>query len=124
MCLYINGWYHKDFKPVILSEDLQVWKCLRRSNNTSPLMGFKYTPGETYDQELKAIERDDGFVVTEGFHAYLRSLDAEWSRCAFDRQYCADIHSVRAFTIPAGSYVFLGEEGDIVSNHIKMDPLP
>lgn len=132
MCLWINSAVHPfDDKwnplPVMADQDTIVYKVFvlrSRPRSTarliSPYQGFEYIRGKVYRTKMEA--EADGAVI-EGFHSYLRSRKASGEAEMFNRTW----DGVNPFValkcvIPAGSKVFFGEDEDVVSNAIIIDP--
>lgn len=118
MCLYISRTHSKAIKT---RKDRTVYKALGLgvSLNMSPVFGFEYKPNTLVQSDLGKPTIDDNdqhlFVIHQGLHAY-RNLSFARSATFCDEK-------IVAMTIPKGSMVYIGIDGDIVSNALQTGSL-
>lgn len=123
MCLTIDIKKHPNLKPIILNEDMKVYKAVKTFGTNvkafySPYKGFEYVPGFHYYQtdklgRLKTSFKKDKFWnrtdIYEGLHSIYSIRYTDWLE---------NLGTVVGMIIPKGSYVYFGDSYDIVSNQL------
>jgi len=116
MCLVVSSNHrcvNGKFVPVAATKDLLVFKIVRLNeidplHSYSQFCNFQYAANTLYKKrKLRPVKE---VVFGAGFHAYL---------CRPYAYHCSYGTKRVEFIIPAGSTVFFGTDGDIVSNQIK-----
>ena len=112
MCLRIDSFYHKDYEPLTYNKNIEVIKCLHRTNNNF------YTPCFNYPVQFHHGKAE---LTTSRFS---RSSSSYYSIVNVEQ----GIHSFRSHVyfnkkllltfkaiIPKGTLFYIGKDADMVS---------
>lgn len=102
MCLYVYSRGKRAPKAKVAEKDIRCYKMVRKTDNRSAQMGFKYQPRRLYVQAHFIVGRQRNlgthcFVGYHGFHSY-----------ATKPRRCDPRHKVVTFTIPRGARYYEG----------------
>ena len=124
MCLTINENYHKGkvnlTQGIVTDTDIQVWKCLddKADGYFTPYVGkeIKFSNGIATQSYRRFTWGDNKKTsIARGIHSFSEEFEA--SRVAMQFHHSCNTKKFYA-VIPKGSHIFIGIEGDIVSDKL------
>ena len=134
MCLFIDRFSHPDYKPITLSEDLEVYKILevRPFKKFTPFFYTRIKFGLKKDCTLPPFNLDE-FTVNDshikrgdGYHAYL-NLDAAYEDLLkliqINKSRLSKMKLFKA-TIPEGSMVYYDSFNCICASQLIIHKKP
>ena len=114
MCLQVH---EKQKKVIVTKEPFLVYKrthhlCIHSEYVVTPFLHKRLQFGKLYRSEVRATFPRDG-RISQGFHSMrASSLHGQW------RYYPKMLDAALPAVIPAGSKIWYGEDGDVVSNQL------
>ena len=128
MCLIINSAIHKKlfgkYIPIKIRKNLEVYKFIKVNWNkkdiqmiNSAVQDYTYLIDNIYNTKF-SIEGRYNNEVHSGYHSYIHRAVAESHLPYYSKIY--NSNGLAVCIIPEGSKVYLGTDGEIVSDKIKI----
>jgi hypothetical protein len=132
MCWYTKS---KTIRVKVAEEDILVVKGLNRKNDEefySPIFRFYWKKGVVYHSILSGPKADiskETFSISEGFHSctkliyvddYMDGIPFTKMINEFGRTVLCRKYDIVNAVIPKGALYYVNEEGDYVSNQLKI----
>ena len=128
MCLRINSAIHKrrfgKYIPIKTRKNLEVYKFIKADWHkkviqmiNSAIQNYTYLINNIYNTKFSIEGRYDN-EVHSGYHSYIHRAIAKSHLSCYSEIY--NSNGLAICIIPKGSKIYLGTDGDIVSNKIKI----